>query len=1473
MRQVKIVFTSGLPRRNGFPMRVLADEYIPLDRTFRELEFDSAAHDDTELMQVFGRKGALRWEDLIREHRVVVLSEAGSGKTAEIQNAVRRLRNEGRHAFFLRIESIASDLESAFEEGTYLEYREWLASGEEGWLFLDSVDEARLRFPKDFEVAIRRLSQTLQNVMQHAHILITGRTSAWRVKTDLILCRNRFPFPSQTTELSGSEQNAIGESGVTSRETSHEQHAAAPFRIFTLEPLHVGNISTFLHAMDVTNPKDFLYQVEQMEVDSLTTRPQDLIELIEYWKSHQRIGSRYELMHSSVDRRLQERDQDRAQARSIPPLQLRQGARLVAAAATLCQQSAIQTPDGEHNNQGLNIREILPAWDDAMRQLLLERPIFDEGIYGTVRFHHRSVREYLTAEWICELLKQNSSRRDIESLFFRSQYGVEVVIPVMRPVLAWLVLLDERILERVCRLCPEVIFEGGDPSRLLLPVRVRILREACHQLAQPAHSRSMTDFASIKRFSAPDLTEEINSLLTEYGQNEDIAWFLLLMVWQGQMTGAIEQTKFLALNSRLHNTRIAAFLALSAIGSEDDRLDVRTQILEEADELDRSWIAELIPWLKPDEEAIGWLVDALARSAPTERYSGDALARALSKHVADWPPTLLALLAAQLLDLLNVPPVLDAFPTNVSERFQWLTAPSAEIMLALIKNRTMSAMSEPVLSLLRKIPMFHQTGVLDSNGIIKVLRNSVADWPELNRVLFWYDVSRSRDYLGSHSHGSQPLTLFSQVGIFGHLWSVTDTDLDWICDDIQNRELQDDRSVALTRAFSLYRDSGERADILEPIAAACVGNHELETLLEHLINPPQVLPHAWMVQQERLRRNSARRTLVREGRKRQSRDRLQAEMTLIRFPLVPGQLNDYQRYLLEHLNRSSNGSSNWSEKTWLDLTPEFGEDVAAAFRDGAVGFWRNYEPVLRSEGAAENSTPYSVILGLVGLSIEAREDANWLESISHDVAVLATRYAFHELNGFPVWLPDLYQAHPDAVLDIFNREIDFELGIKEPQPNSFYALYNISWAGEWLWNGLAHGLVERMRITPKNIKRLRQMLTIIQGSSLDDESIIRLVSRKAKATKDLAVAPLWFAAWVGVEPDKAIPALTVRLASISNDSGATDFAMRFITALVSSRRERSLARGAYRTVSHMRALYLLMNFYIHEERDIQRANSGVYSPELRDDAQDARNALFSFIRDTPGKEAFYALTEISEHHPNSKSRPWMALLAKDKATLDANMDPWTPQQVGEFTDRQERTPATPRDLWDLAVLQLSDLKHELEDGDSSIASILQSAFEETDIRKYIGNWCRERSRNRYAVPQEEQFADDKRADLRFHGQGFDAQVPVELKLAEKWSGPKLLERLENQLCGDYMRDRRSKYGVYLLVHHGKKPGMEWPLDNGKIAATFEELVEGLQQYWKALAPDFPEVEDIKVIGIDLTKRGIPAQTPSRKRARKPKPEA
>jgi hypothetical protein len=134
------------------------NSFIALDRTFRAL-VQGQASDDVERHPLVQAGDKLNWRDLTKERRVVVLSEAGSGKTAEITHLAEALRQDGKPAFFLRLEHVAHDFDIAFEVGSLDAFNAWVASVDDGWALLDSIDEARLKSPADFERAVRRAGQ------------------------------------------------------------------------------------------------------------------------------------------------------------------------------------------------------------------------------------------------------------------------------------------------------------------------------------------------------------------------------------------------------------------------------------------------------------------------------------------------------------------------------------------------------------------------------------------------------------------------------------------------------------------------------------------------------------------------------------------------------------------------------------------------------------------------------------------------------------------------------------------------------------------------------------------------------------------------------------------------------------------------------------------------------------------------------------------------------------------------------------------------------------------------------------------------------------------------------------------------------------------------------------------------------------------------------------------------------------------
>jgi len=1188
----------------------------------------------------------------------------------------------------------------------------------------------------------------------------------------------------------------------------------------------------------------------------MVARPDDLSEVIELWKKDGRIGDRLELMQSSVARRLLERDQSRAEGYPLSSVDALFGARRVAAVATMTRESTIRVPDGSVNLNGIDVASILPDWDDKKVAALLARPIFDEAIYQTVRFHHRTVREYLTAEWFKALLDRETSRRKIESLFFREQYGQEVLVPTMRPVLVWLILLDQKICDRALAISPELVFEGGEPKVLPLSTRRKILSDVCRQIHAGVTRGSATDYRSIQRFADRDIAAEVKALISRYRSNNELQWFLLRMVWQGELVDCLPEAKQAALNPRAeHYERIAAFRAVLAIGGEIDRAEVRDSFLKEASVLNRAWFAELLNDLPATKLSVDWALACLKKLAARNPHEIEEVSDALDKFADALDADLLVELLNGLSVLVGKRPVLERRYCEVSKRHGWLMDSAARVVEKLTAIRHPMVLQPAALSILRGLSSAQDYADWNLRKVPPNLPELVYAWPELNDALFWYGAAQARRF---REKKSRRVNAFWQVMPFGSYWRFAPEDFERILSYVELKPLQDDRLIALSLAFRLYVQARRPRKWREAMHATVAESPVLRDALNAYLHPPPLTE-----KEKRERRQHAsyerrwkNRKKANEENEQKWKGYLTSHVAQLRDPALPdaSAFTNSQHYLLEKMRQSEKQSMHWTDGKWEALETEFGREVAHAFRDWLVAYWRNYVPKLRSERKSGSGTPFKVVFGLAGIAIEAREAKIWAKSLGEEEAEIAFRYAMEELNGFPVWMPSLFAEFPKLITKLLLREVDYELRIEKARSDSYYVLSDLSWNGSWAWRGIGEGIFDRLKKRePANLANLGHMLNIVHRAGVDTEEIARLAEVRSRDRRHPHAA-YWYAVWMGQRPDQAFIALSDRLAGIRDTQKQISFAMQFVVSLMGGRRSSAATGAAFRVPKHLKDLYILMHKYVRRQDDIERAGKGVYSPGLRDNAQDARNQLFEFLREIPGKEAYLALMELAQLDPDLSFQSWIRYRAKSKAEQDADLTPWTVDQSLEFQSEIERTPVNHRELFELIEMRFLDLKDNLEHGDSSIADILiKGAAQETDMRKYIGEWLRERARGRYAIPQEEELADDKRIDLRIHGKGFDAPVPAELKLADKWTGPKLFERLENQLCGDYLRDNRSSRGLFVLVHLGEEE-RGWTVPGVSKQVDFAGLADALQQRWVAISPMFPGIDDIRVIGIDLTVR-------------------
>jgi len=1160
-------------------MLSMTDKYIELHRTFYDLPKQANESDDIDFSQWLPADKRLCWPDLIKEYRLVILSEAGSGKTSEIRNSASTLRKQGKAAFFLRLEHVSKDFEDAFEVGTHEAFTAWLASSEEGWFFLDSVDEARLKNPRDFELAIRKLSRQIITAKDRAHIVITGRTTAWRPKTDLDNCNDCFPYtPTATLERDPQVNNIESEEAIQPdrsvlTETDSKKENNSFFRIVALDDLARDQIAVFVKARGIADSKAFLDAVERADAWSFTARPQDLEELTGFWLDLGRVGSRLEIMRNSIDRRLTERDPDRADVHPLSAERARQGAKLVAAAATLVRESTIKVPGGSASSKGIDIRSVLPDWDSKDCSTLLSLPIFDEAIYGAVRFHHRSVREYLTAEWFDELLKRETSRRNIEALFFREQYGLNIVTPTLRPILPWLIHWDEKIRDRVRKLAPEILFEGGDPSQLPLEVCKSVLHNVCKQMAGHATDGTMRDKAAVQRFANPGLTDDVLVLLREYADNDDVKAFLLRMVWIGQLKDARAEVMAVALNPHAERyTRIVAFRAIKAIGSSEDRARVYQNFLIETPKLNREWFAELVEDRRPTEQALTWLLAGLEKLRPVENYYGDNLHYNLVAFVEAANIELLPKIVESFNKLLDLPPVIEQWFCEISEQFQWLIVPVCKAVERLISIRHPALLEPDALEILYKLSSVREYGIDRSLDVKAEFSKLIPAWKELNSALFWYEVQKSRN--ARNKNNGERLTEFYQVP-FRPFWRFEESDFEFVAEEISNRTFLDDRLVALSLAFDLYKKANRPVAWRRQLKKLVAGSDELSERLHTYLNPPAQSDVLRGFRQREARRKKHNELYQKQQEKNlvDWREYFNEKLDEASAALLknPGILTNNLLYLFEQ-TRKRNLTNRWTEYNWQTLIPEYGEKVAQFYRNSTVCFWRHHKPKLRSEDAPFNETSYEVIIGLVGLEIEAYETEDWPKHLNPDEVENACRYATFELNGFPVWFPRLFETYPRLVTDFLMQEIRYELSIETSETETHYIISDLSWAGQWAWDQIAPGLYALLNtIEPMNLANLDKLLKIIQGSVLADKQIEALASRKCDILAEWDHVARWFAVWMGVVPDEAITVLIARIESMSDSEKQTLFAMIFVTHLLGGRRtDNSAVRQEFKTPEHLK---------------------------------------------------------------------------------------------------------------------------------------------------------------------------------------------------------------------------------------------------------------------------------------------------------------
>lgn len=1433
--------------------------FIELTRKFWAVsDKEEVDPDSLRYQYLWSRDSQPGWSELLQMPRVVVLAEAGTGKSEEFKETAHRMRSEGKAAFFCAIEElVAEGIERAFDVGTFLDFKAWQETDQPGWFFLDSVDEARLVNHDHFKRALKSISRTLDSAAQRAFVYISGRGSDWNAISDLSLIEEWLPLPPKKNAQQDSEP--VTDPIPAPTENNEGTDTDRKIQVFRLAPLSSEQIQLFARHRGVADPSLFIKAIERADAGVFAERPRDLIDLIEYWKQSGMIGSLAEMTEYNVQKKLTESNPNHDNHNPLSPDKARAGAEIVATALTFSRCNFIALPDPQSpittSAHSLDAKTLLADWQSNEVESLLRRALFDEATYGRARIHHRSVREYLTAQWLHNLLRQGKSRRTVEQLIFAERYGMQVVIPSIKPVAAWLALWDDKICQRLCDIAPEVLIAYGDPSRLPIPVRERLLRKFAEVCASNRYYDESLDLSAVRRLADAGLAKTINQLLEEYRSNEEVRKLLLRTIWQGEIKECTGVALSFALDPSMDRySRLGGIRAIGACGTTDQQQRLVTVLLAEAETSDADLTSTVCEHFFPQLISVDALLETLEKIPPPKRFSVSPSAHALEQIVESCPDKLLLPLLTGLVRLLELEPHIDKNFCKISKRYAWLLPHGGDIAYRLLINST-TCPDEAVLRVVELVALSQDYGVETHHGPKTDFQAIIDSVPQLRHLFFWRAVEKAREV---RNKNNERLDDWWFMRFEPASWKVVPEDFTYfLAQAAESLSDQDNQLVAYSVALFLWHDAGRDKSSMKQLQALARHNAEAAAKLDNYLNPPPISPEDL----ERQRKSATRKIELgkNELQKKKSRQawivRLQSAPENLRninmenIKLVFRDLRDLAWIIHENTDK---GLPRRGISYWETLKDEFGKEVAEAAHDGLMAYWRLYRPTMKSD-LDSNEVPYELIMGSIGLAIETKSKHEWARLLSHQEALLAARYALHEMNGFPNWIGELLAAHPLALDEILRGELLWEFELTEGERSSpvHYMLAQIRYSKlDTLRDRYCPYILQLLQEKePWRDQTLENALFIVlQSDGLDVYTFAELAKRRHLEAVEEKRLLTWLVAWLCVDADGAMVALQQWLSRAKGKIKKKERMVHFCGAMGDHHSKRFGNRFCdFERIEILRYLVPLAYKMVCIEDDL--IHEDAYTPNARDYAERMREYLLNKVCDMPGRPAFETLLEFSKSLPYKRLQERMLVIALRRAAADAEFERWKPADVIKFAQEGEKHPATARELFDLVCSRLDDIKYDLEGGDASIATTLQRVDQETELRIWFTKELRDATRRKYSIAPEEELADAKRPDIRVHIPEIDAPCVIELKISDNWSYREHIERLHNQLVGQYLRDVRSSFGVFLLVRREK------PRWRSERLLTFEELITHVQKEADLIVKKRPDLDAIKVVGIDLMRRG------------------
>lgn len=1430
-----------------------------LQRSFIDLKGEvSYTTEQHSVLTRMGWKGDLKWSDLLKSQRILIISEAGAGKTYECREEQSRLIKLGESAFYLDLAELSrsnlKDLLSSEEEGAF---DAWLSSQSEvATFFLDSIDELKLTLGS-FESALKRLSKALSGQLFRARIVITTRP----VPVDINLIHQYLPTPNKSEFVSSAESFANLALGINRQSPKKEdQESDVPaWRTVSLLPLSMDQIRQMAVLQGIGDTEALIQDIYKRNAEEFAQRPQDLIELCTDWRDHLRTRTHRNQVAYNIDVKLRPR-LDPGERAPLSPERALEGASRLALAALLTRRLTIrhsQESDVEGVEAALNPSAALSDWSAEERATLLERSLFGFASYGRVRFHHRSVVEYLAAHRLNVLVNKGMSIRAlIRLLFTETAQGTEVTKPSMRSVAGWLALSQPATFEELLKREPEVLLNHGDPESLTPAQRVRALRAYVGRYGHGGWRGLHVPRIQVHRFASKEISEEI-LVQSEAGiENLEVRELLMELLAACPIPECADLTFSIAMNKGLaKGERLEALEALAKL--EDSRLPGVVSSLEDpAGPWENDARKAAILKLYPDHISAHALGKVLKLIVVPKRSAGDIgwlLSHAISD--GDAPLAYLNELRESLTDLVLSHARWSKRFICVDTEKRHLIEPLATICQKLLRNEVVSSsvIQSCVIALKVSREGHHHKEDLSD------LKLSMEKLPAQKREeAFWADDSLHQRF----NPGDDPNHRWFEVCYHGVIRVNSTQDAGWVLSALSDhsRSLVDRELLLEVAMREAWDGVGDRTDYWGSLKQYVKDQPSLLERIDRWVNPAP--------NDKEIRRLELEHKKRQEQEKRRQAKRYTDWVLFWRdvannpgaaFGPARSESTAWNLWIAMKKSGDDGRASGWNRR-FIEM--HFGKEVADRLRAALTTIWRQDKPTLRSERPDTEKNTYLVRwqLGLAAISAEA-EDADWARKLTDEEAKLAVRYVPLELNGFPHWLEGLTAVHSSAVATVLGSELSSELEV--PASENFHSAIlqclnnaEVSVASVFLPTLLGWVKSNSIRLAEGDslsgaCDRVRSVAGLLV--KFGDQRVRHGIKQVATEALSQGLSSPFAAAWLPIllrlDLSAGIAIFEQGLATM--EPATYGDGAKWFGRLFNDRYSEFPISPTSQTLTPDHLLRLTRLAYLHVRPTDDLVHESVYSPDARDHAERARDTLLQALLNYTGPEGWAVKVTMANDPLFSHFRDRAMRISIEKAAEEADAATLPESELGTLDRYGETGPITRDDMFSLLNDRLNDLEDLLLRDDSPRAA-WASINDEKVMRRVIAHELNTSARSSYKVDQESVTGDEKETDIRLRSTASEQQAVIELKIGEKdRSGRDLRNAIRDQLVKKYMAPEACRTGC-LLVTVSSNRAWEHP-DTGE-SMDIKGLEAMLQQEAKNVVVELGYSLRLTVRILNLTPR-------------------